>query len=298
MNPDGNNIAPRIGFAYRLARNTIMRGGYGVNYNTGSYASIARNLTQQPPFALTYTTYGSVPSPITLENPFVSASPTTLQNTYGIVQNFSLGMAQAWNADFSRDLSRNWTMGAGYTGTKGTDLDIVRAPNRNPDGTLRIGNVQGFRWESSNGHSILQSLNLRLQRRFASGFSTSLSYTLAKSLDNASSVGGAGGSAVAQNDQNLAAEWALSSFDRRHQVTETFMYELPFGVNRKWLNNGGTMAKHRRRMVAERHLHMADRDALHAARPGGRDQYHPGRERRVAREPDGDADFAREPDAE
>jgi hypothetical protein len=139
-------------------------------------------------------------------------------------------------------VSRNWTVGAGYTGTKGTNLDIVRAPNRNPDGTLRIANVQGFRWESSGGHSILQSLNLRLQRRLAQGVSSSLSYTLARSLDNASSVGGAGGSSVAQNDQDLAAEWALSSFDRRHQVTETFLYELPFGVNRKWLNNGGTLA--------------------------------------------------------
>ena len=37
-------------------------------------------------------------------------------------------------------------------------------------------------------------------------------------MDNASSLG-AGGTVVAQNDQDLEAEWALSNFDRRHQVS-------------------------------------------------------------------------------
>ena len=50
------------------------------------------------------------------------------------------------------------------------------------------------------------------------GIGGGVTYTLAKSRDNASSIGG-GGTVVAQNDQNLAAEWALSSFDRRHQLS-------------------------------------------------------------------------------
>jgi hypothetical protein len=184
---------------------------------------------------------GSIAQPLSIENA-LAVTPASIQNTYGIDRNYQLGMAQAWNVDFSKDLSRNWTRGAGYTGTKGTSLDLVRAPNRNPDGTLRIAGVQAFRWESSGGHSILQSLNLRLQRRMAGGFSLGVNYTLAKSMDNASSVGGAGGSAVAQNDQDLNAEWALSSFDRRHSLTTNFSYELPFGPNRKWLVNGGFLA--------------------------------------------------------
>src|SRR6185295_10787402 len=36
-----------------------------------------------------------------------------------------------------------------------------------------------------------------------------------------------------------AAEWALSSFDRRHQLTGDVSWELPFGPNRKWFANGG-----------------------------------------------------------
>jgi len=47
---------------------------------------------------------------------------------------------------------------------------------------------------------------------------------------------------VAQDDRNLEAEWGLSSFDRRHQLSGDLSFELPFGPNKKWLHNGGRMA--------------------------------------------------------
>ncbi len=65
-----------------------------------------------------------------------------------------------------------------------------------------------------------------------------MDYTLARSRDNAASTGG-GATVVAQDDQNLAAEWGLSSFDRRQQVSGNLNIELPFGENRRWLNSGG-----------------------------------------------------------
>src|SRR5204862_5858928 len=47
---------------------------------------------------------------------------------------------------------------------------------------------------------------------------------------------------VAQNDQDLAAEWGPSNFDRRQQLSANGYIELPWGPNRRWLNNGGTLA--------------------------------------------------------
>jgi hypothetical protein len=47
---------------------------------------------------------------------------------------------------------------------------------------------------------------------------------------------------VAQNDNNLAAEWGPSNFDRRHQVSGNVYIELPWGPNRRWLKNGGLFA--------------------------------------------------------
>src|SRR5206468_3894673 len=54
VRPDRNNFAPRIGIAYRL-KDTVIRAGYGVNYNLGQYRSIVQNLALQPPFSFTQT---------------------------------------------------------------------------------------------------------------------------------------------------------------------------------------------------------------------------------------------------
>ena len=240
LNTDWNNVGPRLGVAYRVLPRTIFRGSYSITYNSSSYASIARQMVGQPPFASTETNIGSIANPMATENALVGVAGVTTNN-YGVDPNYRLGQIQIWNATVSRDLFRNWMVLAGYTGTKGTSLDLLRAPNRDPDGTLRIDGVQPFIWESSGGHSILQLGNFQVRRRLAHGYSGGVNYTLSKSMDNASSLG-AGGAVVAQNDQDLAAEWALSNFNQTHAFSADMMWELPFGLNRKWLSNGGVLA--------------------------------------------------------
>ena len=203
LNTDANNLAPRLGFAYRVTPKTILRGGYSITYNSGSYASIARELAGQPPFADTETVNGTVTAPLTLAEALLSSNATTTNN-WGVDKDYALGMIQTWNATLTRNLTQNWMVKAGYTGIKGTDLDILRAPSLGADG-LPIPGTQPFIWESSGGHSLMNAGNLQLQRRLANGYSGGVSYTLAKSMDNASSLG-AGGAVVAQNDKDLAAE--------------------------------------------------------------------------------------------
>src|SRR5262249_13069390 len=77
--------------------------------------------------------------------------------------------------------------------------------------------------------------------RMARGIGGGVTYTIAKSMDDASNYGG-GGTVVAQNDQDLGAEYSLSSFDRRHQLTGNLSFELPFGANKPWLHDGGFWA--------------------------------------------------------
>ena len=64
---------------------------------------------------------------------------------------------------------------------------------------------------------------MRFSRRFRAGISGNLLYTYSKSIDDASSIGG-GAAVVAQNSQDLAAERGLSSFDRRHTLTASFLF--------------------------------------------------------------------------
>jgi hypothetical protein len=234
---DNNNLAPRLGFAYRVKPGLVVRGGYGISFNSGSYSTIARQLAAQPPFASSNTQLGTAISPIPIATAFTTAT-NQLQNNYGIDKTYQLGRVQTWNVDVSKDLSQAWTVGGGYTRTTGANLDVVRAPNRQPNGGLRIPDVQAFLWQTSQGISNLDAGTFRLQRRFVKGLGGSVSYTLAKSMDDASNYGG-GGTVVAQNDQDLLAEYSRSSFDRRHQVNGNVSFELPFGPNKPWFHSGG-----------------------------------------------------------
>jgi hypothetical protein len=240
MASDVNNVAPRFGFAWRPKPGNILRGGYGISYNAGSYSSIARQMVGQPPFAVTNNAIGNYADALSISDPFATSSPTETTNNYGVEQDYVLGVVQTANVDFSHDMRQVWNVGAGYTYTHGSSLDIVRAPNRGPAG-LRIEGVQPFLWQTSDGRSNLHAGTFRLSRRPARGIGGGVSYTLARSRDDASTIGG-GGTNVAQDDQDLEAEWALSSFDRRHLLSTNVNVEFPFGPNRHWLNQGGTWA--------------------------------------------------------
>jgi hypothetical protein len=107
-------------------------------------------------------------------------------NNFAVARGYALGWLQMWNVDLQRDLTRTVNAGVGYAGTRGSSLDIQRAPNRGANG-VAIADVQPFIWEESGGHSIMHALSVRLQKRPAKGLGAGLSYTLSKSRDNASS---------------------------------------------------------------------------------------------------------------
>ncbi len=238
INPDRNNFAPRIGIAWKpFGSKTVIRSGYGINYNLGQYRQMITNLAYQPPFSFTQTNVASTATSLSLQNGFPTPDLGTLTNNYGVDKNYRLGYVQVWNLNVQHELFRNVILNVGYNGSKGTRLDIVRAPNRGPDGVL-LADVQPFLWESSEGDSILHSGTVSIRKRMSNGLSIGGLYKYSKSIDNASSIGG-GTVVVAQNDLDLAAERGLSSFDQRHNLTADFMYELPFGEGRHWLANPG-----------------------------------------------------------
>lgn len=236
VEPDRNNFSPRVGAAWRVRPGTTVRAGYGVNYNLGAYGAIAQRLAAQPPFAVTSTSLGTALAPLAVVDPFAAVDSSTTTNSYGIDRTYDLGVAQIWNADVQHDFPRNLTVNAGYTGTRGSNLDMQRAPNRDPDGGLRIEDVQSFLWQSSEGRSTLHSFSLRGRKRLSRGISFSGAYTWSRAYDNASSFGSGGGT-VAQNDQDLNAEWGRSSFERRHAFNADYTVELPWGPGRPWLNH-------------------------------------------------------------
>jgi hypothetical protein len=247
LNPDRKNFAPRIGVAWKpFGNKTVVRAGYGINYNLGQYASIVQGLAAQPPFAVSVTNAAPAtgPSNYTLANGFPTPPPSptvTPTNNYGIDPNYRTAYVQMWNLNIQQELTPTLLLNVGYTGSKGTALDMLRAPNRSPDG-LKYSDIEPFNWETSQGSSILHAGSLRLRKRMTKGVAVGGTYTYAKSIDNASSIGG-GAQVVAQNDLNLRAERGLSSFDQRHKLTGDWTLELPWGEGRKWLTRPGIAQK-------------------------------------------------------
>src|SRR5439155_21520162 len=159
---------PGMGAAVRLHPTRTVRADYSVTYTSGSYTSIARQLSGQPPFAETETITGGDRAPLTLAEALLAPTPATANN-WGVDRDYALGTIQTWNAALSKNVTQNWIVQGGYTGIKGTDLDILRAPALGVDAAL-IPGAQAFIWESSGGRSIMHAGNIQLTRRLANGY--------------------------------------------------------------------------------------------------------------------------------
>jgi trimeric autotransporter adhesin len=274
INPDRNNFAPRVGIAWKAPKDVVVRAGYGINYNTTAYDTMAQQLAFQPPFSFTATNVTSPSLPLTLQNGFPTPAPATITNSYGVNRDYRLAYVQIWNLDVQREITPNLVVNIDYTGTKGTRLDIVEAPNQ-VGFALRIPGVQPFFWETSDGDSVMHAGSIRVRKRLEHGISIGGMYTFSKSMDNASTIGsgatvanastlgggsgggfGAGGAGgggtgssaaisettiVAQNAFDLAAERGLSSFDQQHRFTADYLWELPFGHDKAWLAAPGVL---------------------------------------------------------
>jgi trimeric autotransporter adhesin len=229
INPDRNDFAPRIGIAWRPVKDTVIRAGYGINYNLAQYGAIIQNFAFQPPFAITATNVSQVGSPtLTLANGFPSA-PQSTTNNFAVDPNYRLGYVQVWNLDIQRTLPGNWLLNVGYNGSKGSRLDVERA--------IVVANAQPFIYESSAADSIYHGASVRIRKRMSHGLGLSASYVYSKSIDDASSIGG-GATVVSQNPFDIAADRGLSTFDQRHKFTGNWIYDLPFGDGHRWATKG------------------------------------------------------------
>jgi hypothetical protein len=85
------------------------------------------------------------------------------------------------------------------------------------------------------GQSSYHSFQLAVHKRFLTGFQADFNYTLAKSLDNGSTVESEGqGIGQLLNAFDHRQSLGFSNFDVRHQINSNFVIDLPFGRNRRW----------------------------------------------------------------
>jgi len=239
IHPDKRGFQPRVAFSWRplAASSMVVRGSYGVYYNTSVYQPIAIQMAQQFPLSKSLSVQNSAANPLTLANGFNTSSAST-PNTFAVDPNFRVGYSQNWQLSVQRDLPAALLLTATYQGGKGTRGMQEFLPNTFPAGALNpcASCPSGFIYLTSNGNSTRESGQVQLRRRLHNGFTANLQYTFSKSIDDSSLGGrGQGVNVIAQNWLDLAAERSLSNFDQRHQLMAQAQYTTGMGVG------GGTL---------------------------------------------------------
>jgi hypothetical protein len=81
-----------------------------------------------------------------------------------------------------------------------------------------------------------------VQRRFAQGIGSMLSYTWSRSIDTSSGwfgvENGIGGGSGVQNFWDIDSNRAVSGYDIPHIFSWATIWELPFGKGKRWLSDG------------------------------------------------------------
>jgi len=243
-------LAPRVGFVLRLnADKTMVRGGYGVFLNQWAYSvqtAFARNL----PFFFTK----QVDVPVTNTVPTLQTRNILTGNATGTIggnimnHDYKVEYSQTWSVGVQQRLGRATTLELGYMGTWTLGADNatvlnVPTPGAGPIQSRRpipqMSRINAIRFD---GKSIYYAGTFKVERLMRKNFAYNVSYTLSRSLDDASSPGATESETnFPQNVYNLfgpGGEWARSSFDHRHQFVASGAYELPFkGLLSGWRVN-------------------------------------------------------------
>jgi len=235
-------FAPRLGFAYRVNDDTVVRAGYGRTFNPMPWARPLRGFY---PATIAFSDagpngfipYGSLANGIPgAPNPDIQSGNIPLPR--GVTMrsprpnDVARGTIDSWNVFVERRLPYDLALSAGYVGTASREgyADInqnyaERGGNVNRQFFAQAGNAAILDWHSftrSNYHSLQMALN----RPFRNGLLLKGAYTYSKALNMADDDGWTG---VAWNQPSqFHRNYARAGYDRTHILQMAFVYELPF----------------------------------------------------------------------
>lgn len=248
-------FAPRVGVAYRPDEKTVIRTGFGLNYDPIALTRFLRTnfpvlivLNGQTPdqfVAVSNISQGipNIPVP-NLGNGVIDIPASYAVTSTG--DEFRRAYIMSWNFTIERQLPRNFTIQAGYVANRtvrqtGTlDLNAGQVP-----GAGNVGRpfFDSFRRTVQTalvtpvGHTKYNSLQTQLSRRFTNGLQLQFAYTFSKAVAVCCNANNDGGPAIqALAFQNLNS--ALAPFDRTHNFQTTWVYELPFGRGKQFVTSG------------------------------------------------------------
>jgi hypothetical protein len=236
-------FSPRLGLAWRVPKikQAVVRADYGMNYTVGQYGAFAATMAlqpmvNQPSFVNEQTNEATQAGEFTLANGFPSIPTAATPGTYAVDPHYRLPYVQVYNLDLQKTLPWGVVLNVGYNGSKGSRLDVKSSPRRTVSSpNTNYNTVTGlpiaiFSYEQAAGFSRFNTGTLRVNKRLSSGIALGANYQYSHSIDDSTGT--------VQNWQNIKAEEGNSSFDVRHKVSGTYLYELPFGKDKFWVTSG------------------------------------------------------------
>ena len=164
---------------------------------------------------------------------YVAQRSTHLRSALLNINNISPGsfaLGDALNSGITSANAQRVGVTAPYAGFSGNVSQALRPyPQYGRINTTILENV---------GQTSYHSLQATLEQRFHAGLSLQASFTWAKTLTDADSLIPQTNAGVAQNQSpyNLSLDKALSIQDIPLTFTAAWIYELPFGKGKRWLN--------------------------------------------------------------
>jgi len=251
---DGNNWAPRFGFAYQMRPHTVVRGGFGIFYNTQGNGSALFRLHRQLPFGPNYSAtvdqFSSSPARVQDGLPPIPSvdSNTLINNPSGnfnvVPPNYKTGYAQQGNFGIEQEIPKlDLVLKAAYVTNLARQVDAnfnINTPDPGPGTPLSrrplrniLPNVVNATYGDTTGRGNYHSLQVTAERRFTKGLGWLGAYTYSHSIDNVPTQQGGGSEGpVPQDIRYRFLDRGTSSFDITHRTSQSFIYDLPFGKGR------------------------------------------------------------------
>jgi hypothetical protein len=256
VKPDKNNFAPRVGLAYQLTPNTVVRSGYGRFYMLFERAGSEDQMFLNPPYLInnqvTATSSGTTANGMRLDSGFnLSLDPNNINLTTVRLRAVNPNNVQPevdqWNLGVERQLPWNIVATTEYVGTKGTHLSILRNLNQQyfdangfPTGVIPYANLGAIEFRDNVGNSTYHGFEASAQKRFSAGLSFTAAYTWSHSIDQVQEhlISASGSNSFLQNEHDLTQQRGDSDFDIRQRLSFSYVYELPFGPGKSWMSSG------------------------------------------------------------
>ena len=258
--PDYKNFGPRIGVDYQIGSSLVIRGGYGIVYDTtqGSVQTVNDRLNAWPSnFALplNFNVIGQPVDTMTNIVPTLAgakalpAVPTPFQQFgWYYDPHMKTAYSQQFNLDIQKQVSASLMASVSYVGSIDRRLQLQGLANNSPvpgqAGANRPWPWSGTALEATaRGISNFNALEVRLDKRLSDGLAFGAGYTWSKSLDNGASgfydvENGTGNYSADQNYNDLSANYGVSGFNVTNLVYAWSLYAPPFGKGQRYLNHG------------------------------------------------------------